>query len=291
MSMSKSMPYYVTGLQTWAWAAVEHLLDGDNHPDGTPVWALTPTVSTSRDHTGGWTVTVTITTTDDDPLPCFPSSWSVSAVPARNGVVTAFRSMLDQRHAGNHETFATWREMLADLFDAWQHAVDEQSATDNGDATIATFRRVLNEPATDPDTEDAAAVRSATNARSAIKWAERLMRNWQRALDTDRPHQSRRLSAPLTVIALAKAYGEWGVPEEPSLHTPGLAMDALADTEWDAARRQRAKQHARLVAALIAERQRRETAGRPNGRSTQVADLDRHRQQRNHPTTRNQDPT
>ena len=85
--------------------------------------------------------------------------------------------------------------------------------------------------------------------------------------------------------------GEWGVPEEPSLHTPGLAMDALADTAWDAARRQRAKQHARLVAALIAERQRRETAGRPNGRSTQVADLDRHRQQRNHPTTRNQDPT
>lgn len=25
--------------------------------------------------------------------------------------------------------------------------------------------------------------------------------------------------------------GEWGVPEEPSLHTPGLAMDALADTD------------------------------------------------------------
>ncbi len=247
MSMSKSMPYYVTGLQTWAWAAVEHLLDGDNHPDGTPVWALTPTVSTSRDHTGGWTVTVTITTTDDDPLPCFPSSWSVSAVPARNGVVTAFRSMLDQRHAGNHETFAAWREMLADLFDAWQHAVDEQSATDNGDATIATFRRVLNEPAPNPDTEDAAAVRSATNARSAIKWADRLMWNWQRALDTDRPHQSRRLSAeasalrkwakapvgtahvprfgaPLTVIALAKAYKAAG-------DDPGLVAELVALAE------------------------------------------------------------
>jgi len=125
MSMSKSMPYYVTGLQTWAWAAVEHLLDGDNHPDGTPVWALTPTVSTSRDHTGGWTVTVTITTTDDEPLPCFPSSWSVSAVPARNGVVTVFRSMLDQRHAGNHETFTAWSEMLAELFDAWKRALSD----------------------------------------------------------------------------------------------------------------------------------------------------------------------
>ena len=192
MSMSKSMPYYVTGLQTWAWAAVEHLLDGDNHPDGTPVWALTPTVSTSRDHTGGWTVTVTITTTDDDPLPCFPSSWSVSAVPARNGVVTAFRSMLDQRHAGNHETFTAWSEMLAELFDAWKRALSDgqPAAIEEAPASIETFRRVLDTPDTEADEADAQAVRVAMKARSAVKWVDHLVADWQRARDTDQPRMS-----------------------------------------------------------------------------------------------------
>jgi hypothetical protein len=235
MSMSKSMPYYVTGLQTWAWAAVEHLLDGDNHPDGTPVWALTPTVSTSRDHTGGWTVTVTITTTDDEPLPCFPSSWSVSAVPARNGVVTVFRSMLDQRHAGNHETFTAWSEMLAELFDAWKRALSDgqPAAIEEAPASIETFRRVLNAPEPEADEADVRAVRSATNARSAIRWADRLIADWQRDRDTDRPQMSDNMSveaaalrawakapvgtahvlrfgAPLTVVALAKSYNAAG---------------------------------------------------------------------------------
>jgi len=73
------------------------------------------------------------------------------------------------------------------------------------------------------------------------------MRNWQRALDTDRPHQSRRLSAeasalrkrakapvgtahvprfgaPLTVIALAKAYKAAG-------DDPGLVAELVALAE------------------------------------------------------------
>jgi len=79
--------------------------------------------------------------------------------------------------------------------------------------------------------------------------------------------------------------GEWGEPEEPSLHVPGLAMDALPNTDGDATRRHRAGQHARVLAALIAERQRRETADELADRATQATDLDRHRQTRNHPAS------
>lgn len=48
-------------------------------------------------------------------------------------------------------------------------------------------------------------------------------------------------------------------PEEPSDRASGVDADRTADTDWDTTRRRRARDHARLLAALITGRERVET--------------------------------
>lgn len=252
MSRSDSMPHHVTGLQAWAWAAVEHLLDPASHPHGTPLHCIAPTVSTSRDHTGGWTVTVTVT--DREPPGDSPGSWTVMATADCKGSGATFRSADAHRAVANSEVYAAWLVMLADGFDAWKRAVSDgqPAAIEEAPTSIATFRRALNTPASDQvDIGAAFAVNAATKARAAVNRVDHLITDWQRVRDTDRPQMSDnmrveaallrwwanapcgsahvpRWGSPIAICSLASAYNH-------ALNDPDLVSEfvALADNLAD----------------------------------------------------------
>lgn len=225
------VPPNIVALQTAAWAATANLLDPDRTPRFAYASTLEPTVATCWNADGRWSVTVTIA--DGEPPNGHPGSWSVMATNHEQHGIT-FRSSLDQRHVTNQEAHATWTEMLNDLLHERQQALtDEQRGIEQRAPMSETFHRVLNAPEPEADEADVRAVRSATNARSAIRWADRLIADWQRDRDTDRPQMSDNMSveaaalrawakapvgtahvlrfgAPLTVVALAKSYNAAG---------------------------------------------------------------------------------